>query len=397
MNAIGIVAEYNPFHDGHIYQIESSVRQSLADVVVVAMSGNFVQRGEPAICDKWKRAEIALMSGADLIVEIPTYFCLSDARTYAGAGMTLFKKLGGISMVSFGSESGDIEAIKEAGAFLNEKYSIIEQEIKKLTVKGFSYPRARQEILQRLGAGPKVLKVISAPNDTLGMEYIRNWDKKSSICIKRNKTSATEIRRKLYDGDYQLGMLPSITEDILFREHSHEDFPKLLKERDERTFELLRFIILRENAFHLEEMPQAGEGLAFRLKKAALKAKNLGELIELSKSKRYTYTRISRLVYQILLDITRVENAEPEYIRVLGFTNNGRKFLSEVKKKETNRLPIITNINKYKDKENLELDIRATEIYNMINGFDLEQFHELRRNPVCSSNSTYLPDHLGCS
>lgn len=382
MNAIGIVAEYNPFHDGHRYQIETSVRQSLADVVVVAMSGNFVQRGEPAIIDKWKRAEMALRSGADLVIEIPTYFCLSNARTYANAGVELLKGLGGISVISFGSESGNVDAIRTAGLLLDEKAEEINREIKTMTISGYSYPRARQAVLEKMNASSEIIEVISNPNDTLGMEYLRSWGDKPAICVKRNDASATKIRESILDGSYREGMLPKMIEDILFDTFSPGNFSKMLRERNERIFELARFAILREDASIIENMPQAGEGLAFKLKKAAYKANNLDELIEFTKSKRYTYTRISRLIYQILLNITRIDKTNLEHIRILGFTENGREFLSKLKKEELNSLPFVTNLNKYYRKSEFRLDIKATELFNMINGYDLEKFHELKRNPI---------------
>ena len=170
MKAIGIVAEYNPFHDGHKYQIETSAKSFLADVVVIAISGNFVQRGELAICDKWKRTEMALRNGADLVLEIPTQYCLNNAGVYARAGIEIFKSMGLIDAISFGSEIGDINLIKKASSLANENKKEINDIIKSLNNKGYSFPRARQIAFNRLSGDKRLKNVLNSPNDTLGME-----------------------------------------------------------------------------------------------------------------------------------------------------------------------------------------------------------------------------------
>lgn len=391
MRAIGIVAEYNPFHDGHKYQIETSAKSFLADVVVIAISGNYVQRGELAICDKWKRAEMALRNGADLVLEIPTQYCLNNAGVYARAGIEIFKSMGFIDAISFGSEIGDINLIKKASSLASENKKEINDIIKSLKNKGYSFPRARQFAVNSLSGDKKILDVLNSANDTLGMEYLSVWKNRPAICIKRNKSSATEIRDLIKNGNYKCGILPKSVEEILFRNISHSDYSKFLKERDKNLFEIARFEILKVETSKVDKCPQGGEGLGNRLKKSAIKARTFDELIELTKSKRYTYTRISRLIFQILLGIYNFDYSNPDSIRVLGFNDKGRELLRDMQNSKDcknnkdsikQNLDIVTNINKYNKKENFDFEIKATNLYNAINDNDLEKEHELRKQIV---------------
>lgn len=391
MKAIGIVAEYNPFHDGHKYQIETSAKSFLADVVVIAISGNFVQRGELAICDKWKRTEMALRNGADLVLEIPTQYCLNNAGVYARAGIEIFKSMGLIDAISFGSEIGDINLIKKASSLANENKKEINDIIKSLNNKGYSFPRARQIAFNRLSGDKRLKNVLNSPNDTLGMEYLSAWNNRQALCIKRNGSSATEIRNLIKNGSYKCGTLPKSVEEILFRNISLSDYSNFLKERDKNLFEIARFEILKTEANMIDKSPQGGEGLGNRLRKSAIKARTFDELIELTKSKRYTYTRISRLIFQVLLGIDNFDYSNPDCIRVLGFNYKGRELLREMRNSKDyednedsikQNLDIVTNINKYNKKENFDFEIKATNLYNAISDNNLEKEHELRKQIV---------------
>lgn len=391
MKAIGIVAEYNPFHDGHKYQIETSAKSFLADVVVIAISGNFVQRGELAICDKWKRTEMALRNGADLVLEIPTQYCLNNAGVYARAGIEIFKSMGLIDAISFGSEIGDINLIKKASSLANENKKEINDIIKSLNNKGYSFPRARQIAFNRLSGDKRLENALNSANDTLGMEYLSAWNNRPALCIKRNGSSATEIRNLIKNGSYKCGTLPKSVEEILFRNISLSDYSNFLKERDKNLFEIARFEILKTEANMIDESPQGGEGLGNRLIKSAIKARTFDELIELTKSKRYTYTRISRLIFQVLLGIDNFDYSNPDCIRVLGFNDKGRELLREMRNSKDyednedsikQNLDIVTNINKYNKKENFDFEIKATNLYNAISDNNLEKEHELRKQIV---------------
>lgn len=391
MKAIGIVAEYNPFHDGHKYQIETSAKSFLADVVVIAISGNYVQRGELAICDKWKRTEMALRNGADLVLEIPTQYCLNNAGVYARAGIEIFKSMGLIDAISFGSEIGDINLIKKASSLANENKKEINDIIKSLNNKGYSFPRARQIAFNRLSGDKRLENVLYSANDTLGMEYLSAWNNRSALCIKRNGSSATEIRNLIKNGSYKSGTLPKSVEEILFRNISLSDYSNFLKERDKNLFEIARFEILKTEANMIDKSPQGGEGLGNRLRKSAIKARTFDELIELTKSKRYTYTRISRLIFQVLLGIDNFDYSNPDCIRVLGFNDKGRELLREMRNSKDyednedsikQNLDIVTNINKYNKKENFDFEIKATNLYNAISDNNLEKEHELRKQIV---------------
>ena len=406
----GITAEYNPLHSGHIYHMEETRRLTGCDALVVAMSGDFVQRGEPAILDKWLRAEHALKAGADLVVEIPTLFCLGNASQYARGSVGILEALG-CGLISFGSESGDIGNISDVAAVLKAEREAIESHISAMIREGKSYPAARSEAYKVIRSGKvsadkleKELSVLSDPNDILALEYIINMKKAVPFAIKREGsyhdtgalehsgfTSAERIRSLIKGGSVEeMGLdnnVPSYVAD------SFRAFPPVFPDD---CFELLKYAILSESAESIDECPSGGEGLGNLLKSAVNEACDYDGLIMRVKSKRYTYTRISRLCMQILLHIKRSEigSAGPGYIRVLGHNERGREVLAAIRKAskdEENSLcapPVITNINKEMDKlgsaalSQLKLDIHASEIYDLISPEGSEQHVEQRMKPV---------------
>ena len=410
MKIAGITAEYNPLHSGHIYHMEETRRQTGCDAIVVAMSGDFVQRGEPAILDKWLRAEHALRAGADLVVEIPTLFCLGNASQYAGAGVRILESLG-CEHISFGSESGDISTISDVAAVLEAEREAIESRISAMIKEGKSYPAARADAYKDIRSGKvsaekldKELSVLSDPNDILALEYILNMEKATPIVVKREGsyhdtgatepagfTSAERVRSMIKAGGIEEivadNNVPHCVADT-FRAF-HPVFP-------DDCFELLKYAIISESAEVIDECPSGGEGLGNLLKSAVSEADDYNGLIMRVKSKRYTYTRISRLCMQLLLHINRndLDFTGPGYIRVLGHSEKGREVLAGIRKAtkdedaEAYALPIITNINKEIDKlesaalGQLKLDIHASEIYDLISAEGSEQHVEQRMKPV---------------
>lgn len=396
MDAIGIVCEYNPFHNGHKYHIEQSLIKTDSDAVVCVMSGNFLQRGEVAILDKWKRAELALNNGADLVFEIPTCFILSDAGTYASASVFMLESFGAVKQLCFGSESGDCERLKLLAGIIKDRREEIESKIKLYTKHGYSFPAARQQVLSELE--PELKAVDSKnPNDVLALEYLININRLLPVAIAREGAgynegisggvyqSASGIRGAvLKDRSVESikGFVPSDVFDAIAA-----DVGSILK-REDRIFELIRYKLLETNSDEIDSAPQGGEGLGNRLVMAARNASSLNELILMTKSKRYTYTRISRLIMQLLIGIKRDDiGSRPEYLRLLGFTKKGVALLAEQKSFDS-QIPVLTNVNKERHllsecgRAQLDIDLKAVDIFNLVNGKDIRGESDAVKKPI---------------
>ena len=398
MKAAGIVAEYNPLHRGHIYHMQKTAELSGCDAVVVAMSGDFVQRGMPAVFDKWTRAGHALRSGADLVIEIPAVHCLADAGTYAGAGVRLLEATGKVSHISFGSECGDPEALNSSADFIRRNAGAMKDGITSLRKEGLSYPAARERIYRDLGGPAFASEILSSPNDILALEYILAMKKAQPLVIKRKGAGYHMNGPEDADGSFMSagGIREMMRNSLDIRDHVPECVYESSKERyadeqlrscEARLFDLVRYAVLSTDAVLIDECPSGGEGLGNLLKEKVLSAGDMTSLIASVKSKRYTYTRISRLCMQVLLGIRRNELSAPRYIRVLGFNDRGRKLLSEMRKGEDALLPVITNINKEKHlpdddaRKMLETDTHAADIYNLITAADMNAGSDHRQAP----------------
>ena len=362
MASVGIIAEYNPFHNGHLYQIEKIKKKYPEDTIIIAMSGNFTQRGEPAIIDKWNRTRLAIENGADLVVEIPYAFTTQSADYYSYAGITLLENLK-VEKLIFGSESNNIEDITEiAKAQLEEKD--FDKLVKIYSKFGYNYPTSLSLALKDLTG-----KEIKTPNDILGITYIKTIIKKKykikPIAIQRtneyhNKdltgtiSSATSIRENLDNLENIKETVPKTTYKALTKEiiHKKEDYFNFLKYK----------IITEEN---LEKYHLVEKDLAVKLKKEIQNSTNYEELIQKVKSKHQTYSKISRALLHILCNYTKEEskeNTKIKYIRLLGFNDTGRKYLNKYKKDIS--LPIISKITKEKESM-LELELNTTKIYTL--------------------------------
>lgn len=386
--SVGIIAEYNPFHNGHLYQIEESVKITGAEVVIAAMSGNFVQRGMPAIADKWQRAKAAIRNGVDIVVEIPTVFACNSAHNFAKAGVEILENLG-VDFISFGSESGNIDELKEIARAMEENSEYIEEFISRNIKKGLSYPKARRDALACL-LGEEKARILDSPNNILAIEYIGALSKAEPVTVKRTGpgyndfettekfASATAIRYLLNENKDISGLMPKESAKIFLEsEIIDEDI----------YFAMICQKVLSSNALDMEKAPAGGEGLGNKLKSSIRMCRNLDELSEELKSKRYTRTRIDRFICQTLLGINREQKTD-NYVRILGLSDKGRKYIKDVKKSEKCKIPIITNINKdIKSFENIRygisVDILAADIYNLAAGRNLYRFSEYLRKPFC--------------
>lgn len=375
MKIAGIVAEYNPFHNGHLYQIDKT-RHLGATHIVAVMSGSFVQRGDIAIFDKWSRAKAALLNGVDLVVELPVQYSLSSANRFAKASVFILNQLK-CDMISFGSECGDVEKLKEA-----TKLSIISEKSKIMTdclKKGMSYPRARQEAMTKL-YGSEYSNIIANPNNLLGIEYIKAIslinDTIKPLTIMREKvehdsqitdgkiSSASYLRTLIKDNNFEQVMkfTPKSAYDIYKNARENKNAPITQNNIDNIILYKLRTMTINE--FML--LPDVSEGLENRLFRASRIATSLDEFYSLVKTKRYTLARIRRIVYCALIGISLKDVCTcPQYIRVLATNKRGMEIIANAKSDATIPIsPKFANLNK-KSPLGIELDIKATDIASL--------------------------------
>lgn len=393
MRVCAIIAEYNPFHKGHLYQIERT-RENGADCIVAVMSGNYVQRCESALLSKHVRAETALKNGVDLVLELPLPWATASAEKFAAGSIDIINALAVVDALSFGSECGDTELLKQVAELVLELDG--SDEIKKSLARGMSFPKARENALRDI-ADSAALDVLRSPNDILGVEYIKALIKTNSrvlpMAIRRvgaghdsrgehgGYMSASEIRArvKLLPQGYMaknigqfpglwdaLGaFLPAASMDILERETINKSAPS--------DFSLLETAMLadlrkRDKDYFLR-LPDVNEGLENRVFEAVRCAVSLEGLYIGIKTKRYTLSRIRRIILSAYLEIfSSYSESPPPYIRVLGFNERGKEILGAVKGKAT--LPVVTRAGDIariggRAAEIFALEARATALYNL--------------------------------
>ncbi|WGS64505.1 nucleotidyltransferase [Marinitoga aeolica] len=410
MKVLGVVVEYNPFHNGHLYHLKKAKELINPDFTVAVMSGNFVQRGEPAIIDKFSRAEIALEMGIDIVFELPFLYSIQDANGFAFGSIGLLDRTNVVTDVVFGSESADIKTLNIIAETLYkqpEDYQIL---LKKYLKKGYSFPNARKYALIDYFETKKLLDkdeilIIEKSNDILGLEYLIALKKLNSKIIPHtirrkgsnyndenfsgNFSSATAIRKLWKEKKYDLikASVPSKTFEIIKREEQLGKAPIFIEDFEISFLSYLR-TLSRDN---LKKYYGVNEGLDQRIIEAAKHTNTIKELYHNIKSKRFTYTRIKRTLLNIYFGITNelienINNTGPQYLRVLGFTEKGRELLSVMRNRveypiittPSNYISIIKNIerdlkNKRKmwsiDKKTyfkmIEYDFKATNVYSL--------------------------------
>ncbi len=354
MKIAGIICEYNPFHTGHKYQIDALKRDF--DAVVCVMSGSFVQRGEVAIFDKWTRAKAALTGGADLVLELPVKSVLSSAEGFAMGGVSLLNSLGIVDAISFGSECGDIDMLKKyAGIIINEPPEVSEK-IKQLNKEGISFAKARADAYK----GILDEEILSSPNNILAIEYIKALMQiKSSIdpithkregagyndkASKDGFASATMLRERIKANDDVAEFLPF-------------DFSSCVRYDTDKLTDIFKYKLITEGTDAFSGISDIEPGLDNRFLKA-LDKNSLTDIIDSVKTKRYARTRISRIAMRVLLGLCD-SHYSPEYVRILGFNDIGKRMLSEMK--ESCALPIVNKVADF-DNDAILPDILATDI-----------------------------------
>ena len=377
---LGIIAEYNPFHNGHLYHLETSKKLTDADYTVAIISGNFTQRGSTSIVDKWSKTKMALENGIDLVIELPVLYSISSAENFADGAIKILNSLGIVDYLSFGAETSDISILNNIANILCSEHEEYKNLLSIELEKGLSFPKARENALldyikntddnvpeNRIIDFEKYSKVLSSPNNILGIEYLKALKKyKSSIkpvCISRFKSeynsssfseniaSATAIRELIKNKNFDTikNVIPLVSYSILMDcINSGCVAPDLNCFEKEIIFTLRKMSI--EEIFNL---PDVSEGLEFSIKKAVNSCNNINNFLDIVKSKRYTITRLQRILLYALLGISKEDiqlskKVEKPYVRVLGFNDNGKKLVSEIATKNP-ELKLITSVKKFVD------------------------------------------------
>ena len=389
-NVLGIIAEYNPFHNGHLYHLKKIKELVNAKRTVLILSGNFVQRGDCALIDKWKRTEMALKNGVDLVIELPVLYSISSAENFASGAIKILNSLKVVNYLSFGSECGSIETLLKFANVLSSEPPEFKALLQHELSKGISFPKARENaLLLYLNDIRKYSNILNCPNNTLGIEYLKalknNNCKIQPITIKRQSNdynslddniefaSASDVREMVYSNDYDnlFSSMPQSSYEILMEALRCGEFVTGLQDFEKEIIFLLRCMPIDSIA----NLPSVSEGLENAIKEAACNCNSLEELIDNVKSKRFTRTRIQRILLYALLGYTKedmdfVQDNVP-YIRVLGFTEAGKSLLSTISK-SNKKLKIITSMRHFNDRcknkkilNLLQKDIRSTDIYSL--------------------------------
>ncbi len=418
MNPLGLIVEYNPFHNGHLYHLKKSLELTKATHSIAVMSGNFVQRGEPAIINKWARTQMAIRAGVDVVFELPTAYATSSAQDFAFGAIQILNATGIVNSLCFGSETGALSHIYPIAHLLSDEPKDFSKKLKKEMEKGLTYPNARTNAVlwynSTIGikhiqdlSDDKMHSLLSQPNNVLAIEYLKAIIKTNSpiipYTIKRKKAnyndstigegtiaSATAIRNTLKNPE-NIGLLqrviPNHCLSIIKDEIDAGRGPIFYDNFDNIILALLR----RIDPTDIQKLLDISEGLENRIKSCALQATTTEELLNSVKTRRYTRTRINRILVHLLTNCLSIDmknfNATggPQYLRVLGFSHRGKSLLRAIDKKGT--LPLITqpakyfqstrispDIDNYTMSRMLQLDITSTDIYCL--GYTNKQYKE---------------------
>lgn len=371
MKSVGLITEYNPFHNGHLYHAQQTKLHSNSNVTIALMSGNFVMRGEPAIYNKFTRAQMAL-TGVDLVVELPLIASLSSGDTFAEMAIKVADYLD-IDEISFGSESADIEELQQLAAYISTLES--HPDFKSKLKEGKSYPRILSELTHHH-------ELIQSPNNLLGLSYLKAIKQFAphikAMTIKREGShhhhseiqhhtfaSGTSIRQSLTNGDNEWKRVVPESAHALYQK------PHALIED---TFPLIKYQLIVQDADSLASIYTVNEGFENRLKSMVQVSHSLRELMENLKTKRYTYTHIQRILMNVLMNISGQDvSKEINAVRILGMNDSGRNYLKYLKNKFPER-HFITNLNK-KNAHYFQNEIKATNVYNLISSQSQTDFN----------------------
>ncbi|RDF88589.1 nucleotidyltransferase [Leuconostoc mesenteroides subsp. mesenteroides] len=371
MQAVGIITEYNPFHNGHIYHIQQAKKLTGADVVVAVMSGNFVQRGEPALFDKWQRTQMALENGVDLVIELPTFFAVQSSHIFADGAIQLLSALG-VDNIVFGSEHPEVDflsiakqapTIAEGQEFKNHTQTFASAYAKQLEAET-SFKLEEPNDILALGYASAILN----QQANIGIIPIHRAEANyhdANFTDEQSIASASSIRLALHKGKTEKikNVVPEATKVALATAANTIDF-------ESNFWSMLKYRLTTDTVGQLGQIYQMAEGLEHRFAKTALNdsgPQSYQSFIKSTKSKRYTFTRIQRTLLYTLLNI-KVDQMQAAmqdpYLRILGFTSTGQQYLNEIKKQVT--LPLISKVDSSLAKSNLRLDYKAGKVWQLL-------------------------------
>ncbi|OCB99420.1 UPF0348 protein [Bacillus amyloliquefaciens] len=382
MKAVGIIVEYNPFHNGHAYHIQQARKQTESDIVIAVMSGNFLQRGEPAIVSKWSRTKMALQNGVDIVIELPYMFAVQKAEIFAQGAVTLLNHLR-CSSLFFSSESGNINSFYETLSLHQREQRKIEEFFKKNIKTGSSYASAMSQTFSDLGIKNGV--DLTYPNNILGFHYVKaindlnlslkpltglrvsqGYHEQSLPKNKESYASATSIRKTLIENQ-ELNLIKDFVPSTVIEEllqyknmygiwHNYEDY-----------FQYLKYAFFVSSSSDLNNIYEIGEGLENRILKVQNDSYSFEDYMRKLKTKRYTWTKLQRLNLHILTHTNRdvmykLLEEGITYVRLLGMNTKGQSYLSKMKK--TFKLPIVSKLSSFSN-PSLDLDIKAGLVYSL--------------------------------
>lgn len=407
MKAAGIIAEYNPFHNGHKYHIEQTKKLTGADFIIVVMSGNFTQRGTPAIMDKYSRAQMALENGADMVIELPSCYACGSAEYFAEGAIAILDSLGIVDSICFGSECGDISLLRPIAEVFAAEPHDYKETLKAGMRSGATFPQARnQALIHCIPSFAENQNIINSPNNILGIEYmkciIKRRSKIKSYAIQRTGSDYHSYRFQDNHFSSSLALRHSLeTQDSLslIEEQVPPSVYRIMQENYKKTYPvflqdfsvMLKYKLLLEEASGYDSFVDISEDLSDRILKTLYKTADYEELCELLKTKNLTYARVSRLLCHILLDLKKEDLSAYKasgtvfYARVLGFKDNGKGLMRELKMNSS--IPLITKVSAGKEltseiaRRQFEQDILASHIYaSVVSGkFGTEMKNEYQR------------------
>jgi predicted nucleotidyltransferase len=404
MKVLGLITEYNPFHNGHKYHIEEAKRITNADYVIAVMSGNFVQRGAPAVINKYSRTAMALNNGIDLVLELPVCYSTASAEYFSHGAVDLLNKLGVVDAICFGSECGDIELIKEAADYLIQAPASFHTALQEALKEGMTYPAARTkaylDTMQEVSAEKKeaITSLLLEPNNILGIEYVKALRRLNSsitpYTIKRlsahyhddmlsenqetSISSATAIRRAIFEKDAAVNYFELMEQSVPVDVYQTllDSYDKGYPISEEDFAASIKYKLLVTGRESLPDYLDLTSDLSDRIKKLSPYPKEISELAQLIKTRNVTLTRINRALVHLLLEIKKKDfeeyNAEGynRYARVLGLRRESSILLRNIEADTT--IPIITKVSKAYEMldelamKMLKTDILATDLYNQI-------------------------------
>ena len=374
MKIVGLIAEYNPFHNGHQYHIEKAKEITGADAVIVVMSGNFVQRGAPAIMPKHLRAEMAIKAGASLVLELPVCYATGTAEQFAYGAVSILNSLGCIDAICFGSECGDINILSDLAKILCAEPHEYRESLQMFLRNGLSFPLARQKAIETICSNSSIAHLLERPNNILGIDYIKALYRLNSkikpytiqrvssqyhdMDLQEEFSSATALRQVIGENSIR-GLVGQIPNDniSLFQNNYQKRYPIFTNDFSL----LLKYRLLNETKSSLTEYADVSEELANRIYNQRNEYIDFEQFCELLKTKELTYSRICRALLHILLGIKKSDYTDIQYARVLGFRKGDSDVLTVIK--NASAIPLLTKLTATKDLSDSAVQMLNQDIY----------------------------------